>query len=390
MNEEIKNSFEKLEKWLESKPIEERFHGIDPFDGLNSPLVKRSFLGRSRLLRLIFVQFFKRSSINLRPIFGIKAVENPQALAIFLRSYCLLHKHEPTEKRYQVITHLADRICKLKEPGWSGACWSYPFAWQARAFYQPEHTPLIIPTAACANALLDAFDITGNLHYRETAISTVNFIKNDLNRTYDKELFAFSYSPKDSSVVYNASMMSTQVLSRVYSITNNAELKQLAQNSMKYCLNAQKSEGSWSYGAADFHQWIDSFHTGYVLTCLNDYAKYCQDNSVYQHVKKGLDYYLKTFFNRDGSSNYYSNHLYPIDINNPAGLVITLDQLSQLKQYSAITQAVMIYTIKRMQSAKGYFYYQKNFFYVNRTCYLRWSNSWAFYALSIMYLNDKS
>ena len=47
----------------------ENFMGWDPYDGLNSPIIKKTFLNRIPLARLIFIQFFKRSPINLRKIF---------------------------------------------------------------------------------------------------------------------------------------------------------------------------------------------------------------------------------------------------------------------------------------------------------------------------------
>jgi hypothetical protein len=46
---------------------------------------------------------------------------------------------------------------------------------------------------------------------------TIAFILNDLNRTIENEnSFAFSYSPIDKSVVYNASLLGARLLARVY------------------------------------------------------------------------------------------------------------------------------------------------------------------------------
>src|SRR6202000_898205 len=100
------------------------------------------------------------------------------------------------------------------------ACWGYNFDWQSRAFFLPRNTPTIVVSSFIANALLDAYQITSNEILLSTARSTCDFILKDLNRTYDKDgNFAFTYSPFDKSIVYNASLLGSRLLARVYSFT---------------------------------------------------------------------------------------------------------------------------------------------------------------------------
>ncbi|MEQ8478633.1 delta-aminolevulinic acid dehydratase [Fulvivirga sp.] len=390
MHPNITASFDRLKNVLESIPIEERFKGYDPFDGLNSPIIKKTFLGKNRFIRLIWVQLFKRNPLNFRKIVGIKKQENPQALAIFLSAYCQLYKLDEREEYINSINYLANRIIALRQDQWSGACWSYPFAWQARAFYQPENTPLIIPTAYCFNALLDAYERTQIDEYKTIALTTASFVLNDLNRNGDQEIFAFSYSPEDNSVVYNASLMASQVLARCFKYTLNTSYKEAALASVQFCVNAQNQDGSWTYGKKLFHQWIDNFHSGYNLVCLIDYSNFCNDARFNSAIEKGLDYYINTFFTQDGFSKYYSNSKFPLDVNNPAQLIITLVKANKLDPHKNLVGKVVQQTIKQMQSNKGWFYYQKNKWFTNRILYLRWSNSWMFYALSLLLKNDNS
>ena len=42
-----------------------------------------------------------------------------------------------------------------------------------------------------------------------------------------------------------------------------------------------------------------------------------------------------------------------------------------------------------MQSPQGYFYYQKRRCYTNRISYMRWSQAWMFYAISLLNLYEK-
>lgn len=383
----ISDSFKLLRDAIESTSLSERFKGHDPFDGLNSPIIKKTILGKNKFIRLVWLQFFKRNPVNLRKLVGIKKVENSQALAVFLSSYCNLYTKDNSENILRTINYLAERIISLRLTEWSGACWSYPFAWQARAFYQPENTPLIIPTNYCVNALFDAYEITKKQEYKSIALSAAEFVIKDLNRTKEGDNFAFSYSPTDNSVVYNASLMASQVLARCYHYTSNEVYKNTALASVNSCIGYQQSDGSWTYGKKSFHQWVDNFHSGYNLVCLIDYATFCNDYQFNGNIERGLDYYLKTFFSSNGFSHYYNNKKYPLDINNAAQLVITLTKANKLESEKELVDSVISYTISTLQSEKGWFYYQKNKWFTNRILYLRWSNSWMFYAYSLLSKN---
>jgi hypothetical protein len=221
------------------------------------------------------------------------------------------------------------------------------------------------------------------------ARSACDFILKDLNRTYDdKGNFAFSYSPLDKTVVFNASLLGSRLLSRVYSFTHEKELLDPAKRSVVFCCDYQKNDGSWSYGTLDFHQWIDNFHTGYNLECIADYMKFSGDHSFETHLTKGFEYYIKTFFTDEGIPKYYSNSVYPIDIHSPAQMIITLTKLGKFHEYRNLAVKILNWTIDNMQSDEGYFYYQINKYFSSRIPYMRWAQAWMFYALS-EYLSKK-
>jgi hypothetical protein len=316
MSDIITKSFFKLKSYCEA----ESFKGYDPFDGLNSTFFNSiPFISKNRLARLIWIQTFKRSPLNLRSITGIKKEYNPKALALFLSGYCNLYKLSPENEYLEKINFLSEEILTLTNNEWSGSCWGYNFDWQARAFFQPKHTPTVVATTFIGSALLDAYEITINKKLLTTARSACDFILNDLNRTYDNNgNFAFSYSPLDRSIVFNASLLGSRLLARVYSYTKETVLIEASKKSVTYCCKFQKSDGSWSYGTHDFHHWIDNFHTGYNLECIADYIKYSGDNTNVEELKKGFNYYINTFFTSEGISKYYNNSIYPIDVHAPA------------------------------------------------------------------------
>lgn len=376
----VEDSFKRLEAYCRA----EDYKGYDPFDGLNSrvfqsiPLVKNI-----PMARLALIQLLKRSPIDLRRPLLIAKDYNPKGLALFLSGYCNLYQKDKNSDTLDTIKFLAERLIELRSNNFSGSCWGYNFDWQARAFFQPRFTPTVVATTYAACALLDAYEITLDPNFLETACNARNFILKDLNRTYDDAGdFAFSYSPTDKTQIFNASLLGTRLLSRIYSYTKESELIEAAQKSAAFCCKNQRADGSWNYGTLPFHGWIDSFHTGYNLECLESYRRISGDSSFDKAIEKGFAYYVENFFTTEGIPKYYDNSVFPIDPHNTAQFVITLSRLNRFEEYRAMIDKVLRWTIDNMQSESGYFYYQQTRRYTNRIAYMRWTQAWMFYALT--------
>jgi len=387
INKNISDSFIRLEEYIEQTG----FLGWDPFDGLNSKFFqKNSFLRQNEPARLVWIQLFKRSPINLRNLLGVEKGYNAKGLGLLLTGYCNLWKINGDDSYLESINFLANKLISLRSEGYSGNCWGYNFDWQAKAFYQPKGTPSVVVTTFVGNSLIDAYECTGNKLYLETAIGIKDFILRDLNRTYDDNGdFSFSYSTVDSTQVFNASLLGAQMLSRIYGYNNEPELITEARRAVNYAVKRQNTDGSWPYGTLPHHKWIDNFHTGYNLESIALYSKYSGDDSFTDNLNKGFEYYINTFFEPNGIAKYYSDKVYPVDVHNPAQLIITLYKLDMLEQYFPLTEKVLEWTIRNMQSRKGFFYYKKYALFTNKNNYLRWTQAWMFCGMSYLFLRFK-
>jgi rhamnogalacturonyl hydrolase YesR len=380
-----KESFYKLIDYCEK----EEFKGWDPYDGLNSWIIQKTPLGKSRFFRLAWIQLFKRNPINLRLFFGIKKDYNPKGMGLFLIGYCNLYKIEKKPEYLVKINQLAKKIIAIKTEGYSGACWGYNFDWQARAFFQPKYTPTVVATTFICEALLEAYEITKTPEFLNIAITCSNFVLKDLNKSYDQNKnFTLSYSPLDSTQVYNAGLLGAKLLCLVYKHTKEEFLLTEAKKIVAYVCDKQQENGAWTYGTLPFHQWIDNFHTGYNLECIHAYKQVSGDSSFDNYLEKGMSYYLNTFFTTEGISKYYNNKIYPIDIHAPAQLVVTLTKFGNFKQNKNLIDNVLKWTIKNMQSPNGYFYYQKKKLITSKVPYIRWAQAWMFYAFSYYFTEN--
>jgi rhamnogalacturonyl hydrolase YesR len=378
---------------LEAYSYKEKFKGWDPYDGLNSTLFQAlPYFRGSDIARLVWIQLFKRNPINIRGLAKIQHDYNPKGIALFLSGYCNIFRYnlDHDEKilgdrnLLNTIIELADLLVSLKTPGYSGACWGYNFDWQARRlFLFPKGTPTVVVTSFCASALFDAYEITGDEKYLYLALSSAEFVLNDLHRTDKKNGFLFSYSPlPGNDTVYNASLLGSKLLSHCYKYNKDQRFSEAAYGSVLACTDAQNPDGSWYYGELQVQKWIDSFHTGYNLEALLTYQNNTGDTSFKKILDKGFKYYLHNFFLHDCTPKYYHNKTYPVDIHSPAQFIIFMSNSGKLKQYLLLTEKVIEWTMRNMQDKTGYFYYQKSRFITNRIPYMRWSNAFMFYALS--------
>jgi hypothetical protein len=152
---------------------------------------------------------------------------------------------------------------------------------------------------------------------------------------------------------------------------------------MTYAVRALQKDYSWTY--AEKRKFIDSFHTGFNLVSLCKWMEYTGDNCWDNELKRAYNYYLDTFWLDNWCPKYYHNSLYPIDIHCSAqGIVTLLKMIAYKNNGIELAEKIAEWAIDNMQDKSGYFYYQKTRFYTNRIPYMRWSQAWMFYALSML------
>ena len=401
-------SFVKLKQYCEA----EQYKGWDPYDGLSSKMFQAlPYFKNKAICRLAIIQGFKRCPINLRRVAVVPKEYNAKGLGLFLQGYCNLVRvvrKDPqlvasigTEKvLLGKVKELADLLLTLRSDGYStgsggeleyhGACWGYNFDWQARGgLFFPAYTPTVVATNFCATALMEAYELTGENHYLDVALTSAEFVMQDLHRYEMKNGgFLFSYSKlPGNDTVYNASLLGSRLLAYCYKYTGKQAYMEAARASVKACVDGQSEDGSWVYGLLDIQNWIDSFHTGYNLDGLIAYEEQTGDCGYREAIEKGFRFYVKHFFEKDGTPKYYHNQMYPIDIHCPGQLMVTLARLSKFEEFEELARKVMNWTIKNMQDKRGYFYYQLKQGMSSKISYMRWSNAFMFCAMSYYLLH---
>ncbi len=376
----VYSSLMSLREYIEN----EEYLGYDPYDALNSPYLRVLCLN-NKFIKIAFIQSLKRLPINLRPFLRINKGFNPKAIGLLLWGYAKLFKFEKKEEYLNKIELLLGKLFDLKSEGYSGNCWGYNFDWQSRSFYVPKYTPTIVNSSFIGHALLDTYLYTGQSSALRMAIPIKDFILNDLNRIEKGSDVCFSYTPLDKSFVHNANLLGASLLIRLYKYTNDNSIRDAALASLAYSMKYQRDDGSWYYAETNIQRWIDSFHTGFNLQSILYFLKEGFAKEYKETFEKGVNFYKSTFFLEDGTPKYYHDRVYPLDIHSAAQAVVFFSMAG--KSYRSLAEKVANWMISSLQDKKGFFYFRKYRFSANKISYIRWSQAWAFHALSEYHLN---
>lgn len=376
-------AFDDLFRWCRQHD----FAGYDPFDALNSSFFRATPLSNSATARLLWTQAVKRSPLNLRKVASVQQGKNSKGIALFALAALASYRRARTAEAEAEARELLEQLISLRLTRESGIAWGYNFDWQSRVFLAPQGTPTIVPTSFAARALVEAADAFNDNAYLELARAACDFIVRELPRSVENESqVCFSYAPETSTRIFNASLLAAETLALVSARDAASDHCDLAVKAMRYVVNQQRDDGSWSYGADPNQDWIDNFHTAYLLSSLKRISDSCapaQAEEFKLALRRGYQFWRKSFFLADGWAKYYHDTLYPVDTHAAAAAIVSLLDLIELdRDARSLAERIATWSIRHLRDRRGFFYYQRRRFYTVHTPFMRWTQAWMTYALA--------
>lgn len=360
------------------------FAGYDPFDGLNSSVFDRFGGNRFSFVRIAWLQFHKRSPINFRRLVGVPRMRNPKGIALIILGLLERSRYKCSISEIDEAVALGDWLLTQRADPlvWKHHAWGYHFDWAARAFYVPRGKPNAITTCYIAKALYALGEMSGISRFTDAAVDAGFFLDGLLLRVSDMEYYG--YIPGESTFVHNASLWTAALVAETATRIKNAEMLERSLSVARQSVSMQSDDGSWLYGVRSHHAFVDGFHTGYNLEALDSLGRAAQTDEFLNSIGKGLRYYREKFFQADGTVKYYNNSVWPLDTHSVAQAVITLVRVGETDEDFAIAERVLSKARASLYLAdQKRFLYQKGRWVTNRVNYLRWTQAWAFYALSV-------
>ncbi len=380
--DKIMESIGRLSGWLENND----YRGYDTFDGLSSKFL-RPLTFETKFLRTVLQQGVRRFPLNVRPLLGIPKSRSTKGMGYLAKGFMRLEQATGDKSWGAKAESALQWLVKNESTGYSGACWGNHFDYQSRGFYLPKGVPTIVWTSLIGHAFLDAYDHFKRENYLQVAVSACEHISRDLDTYSEGDSVCISYIPTGSNYIHNANTLGASLLARTSSYARNESYLSLAHKAIQYTANHQRANGSWYYGEAPNVQWVDNFHTAYVLDCFKYYISATGDDRFQEKLDKGYQYWKSTFFLPDGTPRYYDRKTLPIDIQCSSQAIDTLVFFHDRDPGNlSLALNVAKWTIDNMQDRTGYFYYRRySPRLVNKTPTLHWGQATMFCALAGLY-----
>ncbi len=375
--QELRAALGRLDAWLRARD----FAGYDPYDSLNASRLPAFFRATPRRRQLV-VQVGKRSPVNLRPLFGVPPHRNSKALALVASAYARLHRLERDPARESLAGSLLSELEARGTKGRDTIAWGYEFDVQTRWAFYPRGTPNIIVTTFVAHAFLDWFELTGDSAAPGDRHGGGALLERRASAQRLAEVY-YAYVPESRVLIHNANVLGCALTSRVARLTGDLGLQATARRAAEASLQAQQRDGLWPYGLGPGLEWVDGFHTAYVLDGLCELGEAGPDEAIRDALRAGFAAYFSTLFGPHGEPRYTPSSLYPLDIHSASTAIDVLCRRAEAGAHRLpLARQVCAWTMANMWDPRGFFYFQRNRLYTNRIPYVRWSQAHMLRALS--------
>jgi hypothetical protein len=279
-----------------------RFRGPDPYDGLwwRWP---RALAGGPRR-RQALVQLHARSPVDVRRLYRHQeAAPIPKAGAVFASVGARAHRLSGAESPLRLALEGAELLAADRTAG--SRAWGYHWDVQTRWSFYPAGSPNVVVTAFAVAGLLETAIQAGRGDLIARAQEAARWVLDDL---WVEPSGYFAYHPGQPTNIHNANLLGAWAV-HIAAADEPAAAARVAR-AVERTLAAQRPDGSWPYGEARNLGWADSFHSGYVLGCLDRLSGV--DPSIPAAIAKGAEHY-RGFFDTDGRARLWAHRPYPED-----------------------------------------------------------------------------
>jgi hypothetical protein len=342
-----------------------QWRGPDPYDGLfirwPAPLV-----GGPRRRQAI-IQLHARSPVDIRRLYRREHSLVPKAPALLGQAASRLVAAREDDHLRELARDALETLCADTSCGAEG--WGYPWDTQTRWSYYPRGSPNVVATAFSANALAEGAVALEEPPWRARAERAAEWVA--------RELFLpgegyFAYHGDSDRLVHNANLLGAALVHELApEVPGAAEAVRVAT---ARTLDAQQPDGTWPYGEAAGLEWVDGFHTGYVLDSLSRLEGV--DPRIPSAIERGVRVYLSDLFDAEGRARLWRGKRYPEDSHSAGTGLTVLTRLAERDLVPAeAVCSVAKYTLTHMIHGNGHAVFRRHRWGTTRVCYTRWCDA---------------
>jgi hypothetical protein len=260
-------------------------------------------LGLAAVAPMIFFEAFVPSA---RALF-FHRVRFPIADAHFAMGFAFLYQATNDSAFLEKATHFLKELQRARCPDFDEYCWGYPFDWVTRNGTIKKDTPLITTTPYVYEAFLHLWKLDPRDEWSHVLESIVRHAVTDIKDFETSEnASSCSYSPYDKGGVINAAAYRAFMLTSASQVFSRPEYWKIAERNLNFVLENQNADGSWYYATDGVRDFVDHFHTCFVMKALAKIHSLTGHEGCLAALLKGVKYYLANLFDPDGLPRPFS------------------------------------------------------------------------------------
>jgi hypothetical protein len=264
---------------------------------------KNKWLGTAAVAPMIFCEAFVPAA---RRLFH-HPIRLPIADAHFAMGFAFLHETTGDVTHLEKAVHFLHVLEKTRCPDFKEFCWGYPFDWVTRNGVIKKGTPLITTTPYAFEAFLQVNGLQPRDEWKKILESVTRHVCTDIkDYRFSETADTCSYTPYDQGGIINASAYRGFTLTSAANFFGDDEFLKIAARNLNFVLENQNADGSWPYAKDGVRDFVDHFHTCFVMKALAKIYQLDGDERILAALAKGVDYYLKNLFAEDGMPRPFS------------------------------------------------------------------------------------
>ena len=264
---------------------------------------KSKYLGIAAVAPMVFSEAFVPAA---RRLFHHR-IRLPIADAHYAMGFAYLHEATGEAAYLDKADHFLGILEQTRCPEYQEYCWGYPFDWVTRNGVIKKGTPLITTTPYAFEAFLQVQRMRPTESHKKIIESITRHAVTDIKDfKFSAHGMTCSYTPHDEGKVINASAYRAGMLVLAAKFLGGDELMKTASANVNFVLETQKPDGSWPYAVDGVRDFVDHFHTCFVMKGLAKVYLLTGDRRIRDALENGLNYYLKNLFSEDGMPRPFS------------------------------------------------------------------------------------
>jgi hypothetical protein len=301
----VSRFIEWLDRYGETSYDHQSCFASDLGRGAKALYYRRPLLGTLAVSPMIFCEAFVPSARK----FFWKPQRFPIADAHYAMGFACLSQALGEESHYRRAIHFLEVLKETRCSGYKHYSWGYPFNWETRLGTITEGTPLITTVPYVYEAFQQVYQIDGNQKWLQIMRSIAQHALQDYQdfaTSQNASTCSYTPEPGDRGGVINASAYRAFLLMRAGLDFSEERYQKVAARNLHFVIESQNADGSWYYSTDGQRDFVDHFHTCFVLKALAKIEALTGYAECSRAIERGVGYYVSTLFDEQGFPKPFS------------------------------------------------------------------------------------